>query len=100
MARIQRAIAASVLLLTRRSASYVRLREVISFEQEMLAPLFGEGVGNAITEIKLSRVARTLSEIAISLARDASMYRRYRNDFDIGCRQNLVEPSASDRVFC
>jgi hypothetical protein len=68
---------------SRKSVRDIRLREIVSLEQQRLVSRLGKGISETVSEIQLGRMATAVAEVAISLAR-GSMYFRVRYDLGKG----------------
>jgi hypothetical protein len=67
----------------------VGLFEVVPFEKERLASEFGEGIGEAVTEIQPFRVA-ALAEVVEGLAREMRLLNRHRFDHNANAAKQCV----------
>src|SRR5690348_8036239 len=72
----------------------VGVRKIVALEQERLAHRLGEGVGETIAEIQLSRVRAAFAEIAIGCAGDIRMFPGDRLDCDPRRGDRVVEAAA------
>src|ERR1035438_4302730 len=67
----------------------VGLSEVVSFEKKRLASEFGEGIGEAVTEIEPRRMA-ALAEVVEGLAREMRLLNRHRFDHNANATKQCV----------
>ncbi len=59
------------------------MAKIVAFEQDRFASFLGEGVSQAISEVQLSGVPRTPSEIPIGLTGDSRLLSSHFRDGDV-----------------
>jgi hypothetical protein len=76
----------------------IGFRKIVAFEQQRLAAVARQGVGNATAELQTRRMAAASAEIAVGFASDLSLLFIERLDDDARLTQQIIKAPADDRI--
>ena len=77
----------------------IGLLEVVSLEQQRLAEIAGEGVGEAVAHVQPSRAAARPPEASVGVSGDPRLLGRQRLDSQARVQQEPVQRTREDRIL-